>query len=109
VQRSEQLPPLCAAGTCQHTCETARADARTKAIYRSNFANPAVTRLLQGRSVLEVGRMDAEVKQLLNTTLGGYPDEYRGNIRRIIVGTLYECVRRGTLPRHTLTGKIPLD
>ena len=80
-----------------------RAGARTKAIYRSNFANPAVTRLLQGRSVLEVARMDAKVKHLLNTTLGGYQDEYRGNIRRIIAGTLDECVRRGTLPRHTLT------
>jgi Phage integrase family len=92
--------PLCAA----YVDGMVRAGARTKAIYRSNFANPAVTRLLQGRSVLEVARMDAEVKQLLNTTLAGYQDEYRGNIRRIIVGTLDECVRRGTLPRHTLTG-----
>jgi hypothetical protein len=81
-----------------------RAGARTKDIYRSNFANPAVTKLLKGRSVLEVARMDTEVKHLLNTTLGHYQDEYRGNIRRIIVGTLDECVRRGTLPRHTLTG-----
>ncbi len=48
--------------------------------------------------------MDAKVKHLLNTTLGGYQDEYRGNVRRIITGTLDECVRRGTLPRHTLTG-----
>ncbi len=48
--------------------------------------------------------MDAEVKHLLNTTLGHYQDEYRGNIRRIICGTLEECVRRGTLPRRTLTG-----
>jgi hypothetical protein len=92
--------PLCGA----YIDGMVRAGARTKAIYRSNFANPAVTRLLRGRSVLEVARMDAEVKQLLNTTLGGYQDEYRGNIRRIIVGTLDECVRRGTLPRHTLTG-----
>jgi hypothetical protein len=92
--------PLCQA----HIDGMVRAGARTKAIYRSNFANPAVTKLLKGRSVLEVARMDAEVKQLLNTTLGGYQDEYRGNIRRIIVGTLDECVRRGTLPRHTLTG-----
>jgi hypothetical protein len=82
----------------------ARAGARTKAIYRSNFANPAVAELLKRRSVLEVARMDAEVKQLLNVTLGHYQDEYRGTIRRIIVGTLDECVRRGTLPRHTLTG-----
>jgi hypothetical protein len=63
-----------------------------------------VAKLLAGRSVLEVARMDAEVKQLLNVTLGGYQDEYRGNVRRIICGTLDECVRRGTLPRHTLTG-----
>jgi hypothetical protein len=54
--------------------------------------------------VLEVARADAEVKHLLNITLGGYQDEYRGNIRRIIVGSLDGCVRRGTLPRHTLTG-----
>jgi hypothetical protein len=39
----------------------AKAGARTKVIYRSNFANPAVTRLLQGRSVLDVAMMDAEV------------------------------------------------
>jgi hypothetical protein len=57
---------------------------------------------LRGRSVLEVARMDAEVKQLLNATLDHYQDQYRGNIRRVIVGTLDECVRRGTLPRHTL-------
>ena len=82
----------------------AKAGPRTKAIYRSNLANPAVTKLLQGKSVLEVARMDAEVKHLLNTTLGRYQDEYRGNVRRIIVGTLDECVRRGTLPRHTLAG-----
>ena len=92
--------PLCGA----YIDGMARAGARTKAIYRSNFANPTVTRLLKSRSVLEVARMDAEVKELLNVTLGGYQDEYRGNIRRIIVGTLDECVRRGTLPRHTLTG-----
>ena len=41
-----------------------------------------------GRTVLEVARMDAEVKQLLNVALGGYRDEYRNNVRRIIVGTL---------------------
>jgi integrase len=82
----------------------AKANAQSKHTYRSNFANPAVTRLLQGRSVLEVARMDAEVKELLNKTLGRYSDDYRGNIRRIIRGTLDECVRRGTIPRHTLTG-----
>jgi integrase len=92
--------PLCGA----YIDGMAKAGPRTKAIYRSNFANPAVTRLLRGKSVLEVARMDAEVKQLLNTTLGGYQDEYRGNVRRVITGTLDECVRRGTLPRHTLTG-----
>ncbi len=82
----------------------AKANAKSKDTYRSNFANPAVTKLLQGRSVLEVARMDAEVKTLLNKTLGSYSDDYRGNVRRIIRGTLDECVRRGTIPRHTLTG-----
>jgi hypothetical protein len=82
----------------------AKANAKSKHTYRSNFANPAVTRLLQGRSVLEVARMDAEVKELLNKTLGRYSDDYRGNIRRIIRGTLDERVRRGTIPRHTMSG-----
>jgi hypothetical protein len=82
--------PLCGA----YIDGMARAGARTKAIYRSNFGNPAATRLLKGRSVLEVARMDAEAKELLNVTLGHYRDVYRGNIRRIIVGTLDECARR---------------
>jgi hypothetical protein len=82
----------------------AKAGARSRAIYRSNFGNPAVTKVLQGKSVLDVARMDAEVKTLLNKTLGSYSDDYRGNVRRIITGTLDECVRKGTLPRHTLTG-----
>ncbi len=37
--------------------------------------------------------MDAEVKVLLNKTLGGYSDDYRRNIRRVITGTLDEAVR----------------
>jgi Phage integrase family len=82
----------------------AKANANTKVTYRSNFANPAVTKLLQGKSVLEVARMDADVKTLLNKTLGSYTDDYRRNVRRIITGTLDECVRRGTIPRHTLSG-----
>ena len=82
----------------------ARANANSKATYRSNFANPAVRTLLEGRCVLDVARMDAEVKTLLNKTLGSYSDDYRGNIRRIITGTLDECVRRGIIPRHTLSG-----
>jgi integrase len=82
----------------------AKANAKSKATYRSNFANPAVAKVLQGRSVLDVAKMDAEVKTLLNKTLGGYSDDYRGNVRRIIVGTLDECVRKGVIPRHTLTG-----
>ena len=82
----------------------AKANAKSRATYRSNFANPAVTKVLQGKSVLDVARMDAEVKHLLNKTLGSYSDDYRGNVRRIITGTLDECVRKGTLPRHTLTG-----
>ena len=81
----------------------AKANAKSKATYRSNFGNPAVGRLLQGKSVLDVAQMDDEVKTLLNKTLGSYSDDYRGNVRRIIVGTLNECVRRGVLPRHMLT------
>jgi hypothetical protein len=82
----------------------ARARPSTKATYRSNFSNPAVTKLLQDKSVVEVARMDDEVKTLLNITLGTYSDDYRGVVRRIITGTLDECVRKGTIPRHTLTG-----
>jgi hypothetical protein len=82
----------------------AKASARTKVIYRSNFANPAVTELLKGRSVLEVATMDDEVACLLNVTLGTYQDEYRGNVRRIITGTLDQCIRKGIIPRHTLGG-----
>jgi hypothetical protein len=84
--------------------QMAKANGKSKQTYRRNFANPAVTRLLQGRSVLEVARMDAEVMTLLNTTLGRYSDDYRGNIRRIIRGTLDMCVRKGTIPRHTMSG-----
>jgi integrase len=82
----------------------AKANGKSKSTYRSNFGNPEVGKLLQGRSVLEVAKMDAEVKTLLNKTLGSYSDDYRGNVRRIITGTLDECVRKGTIPRHTLTG-----
>lgn len=82
----------------------AKANAKSKATYRSNFANPAVRTLLQGRSVLDVARMGAEVKTLLNKTLGAYSDDYQGNVRRIITGTLDESVRRGIIPRHTLAG-----
>ena len=82
----------------------ARARPSTKATYRSNFSNPAVTKLLDGKSVLEVATMDDEVKHLLNVTIGTYSDDYRGVIRRVITGTLDECVRKGTIPRHTLTG-----
>ena len=84
--------------------QMARASAASKATYRSNFANPAVQDLLRDRTVVDVAKMDAEVRVLLNTTLGGYSDDYRGTIRRIITGTLDECVRRGTLARHTLGG-----
>jgi integrase len=82
----------------------ARAGARSRATYRSNFAHPAVTRLLRDRTVVEVARMDGEVKVLLNKTLGGYNDNYRRNIRRVITGTLDEAVRKGMLARHTLSG-----
>jgi hypothetical protein len=60
----------------------AKANAKSKATYGSNFADPAVAKLLQGRSVLDVAKMDAEVKTLLNKTLGSYSDDYRGNVRR---------------------------
>jgi hypothetical protein len=83
---------------------TAKANAKSKATYRSNFSNPAVAKLLQGRSVLDVAKLDAEVKTLLNKTLGSYSDDYRGNVRRVIAGTLDECVRKGVIPRHTLSG-----
>jgi integrase len=82
----------------------ARAGATSRATYRSNFAHPAVTRLLRDRTMVEVARMDAEVKVLLNQTLGSYNDNYRRNIRRVIIGTLDEAVRQGSLARHTLTG-----
>ncbi|MDQ2815598.1 MAG: tyrosine-type recombinase/integrase [Actinomycetota bacterium] len=82
----------------------AKANDRSKATYQSYFTNPAVTKLLQDKSVLDVARMDAEVKTLLNKTLGSYSDDYRSTVRRIITGTLDECVRNGTIPRHRLTG-----
>jgi hypothetical protein len=82
----------------------ARASAGTKATYRSNFNNPAVTGLLKDKSVAEVARMDDEVKTLLNVSLGTYSDDYRGVVRRIITGTLDECVRKGIIPRHQLSG-----
>jgi hypothetical protein len=84
--------------------QMARASTASKATYRSNFANPAVQDLLRDRTVVDVAKMDTEVRVLLNVTLGGYSDDYRGTIRRIITGTLDECVRRGTLARHTLGG-----
>jgi hypothetical protein len=92
--------PLCD----KYIAGMAKANANSKATYRSNFANPAVTDLLTGRSVHDVARMDDEVTTLLNVTLGAYSDDYRGNIRRIITGTLDQCVRKGLIPRHMLTG-----
>ncbi|MGH3212912.1 MAG: hypothetical protein ACRDNO_34640 [Trebonia sp.] len=64
----------------------AKANGKSKATYRSNFRNPAVVKLLQGKSVLDVAKMDDEVKALLNKTLGSYSDDYRGNVRRVITG-----------------------
>ena len=78
--------------------------ARTKAIYLSNFANPEVTRLLTGKSVLDVATMDEVVTRLLNVTLAGYQDVYRGNVRRVIAGTLDQAVNKGIIPRHALGG-----
>jgi Phage integrase family len=82
----------------------AKAGAASKDTYRRNFANPAVTKLLTGTSVQDAARMDEDVKTLLNVTLGAYSGNYRGNIRRIIIGTLDDCVRKGLIPRHMLTG-----
>jgi Phage integrase family len=64
------------------------------------------------RVVVDVGDMRPRVDlvrhlvrgALLNKTLGSYSDDYRGNVRRVISGTLDECVRKGTIPRHTLSG-----
>jgi hypothetical protein len=55
----------------------AKADAKSKATYRSNFANPAARTWPEGKSVLDVARMDVEVKALLNKTLGSCSDDYR--------------------------------
>jgi hypothetical protein len=81
-----------------------KAGETSKAAYRSNFRNPEVTRLFQDKTVFQAAVMDDEVTKLLNETLGRYSDDYRGNIRRIITGTLDSCVRKGIIPRHTLTG-----
>jgi hypothetical protein len=92
--------PLCG----QFISGMAKASENSKKAYRSNFNNPEVTKVLQGKSVAEAARMDAEVKTLLNKTLGHLSDDYRGNVRRIITGMLDEAVRRGTIPRHALSG-----
>jgi hypothetical protein len=81
-----------------------RAGERAKEVYRSNMRNPAVVALLQGRSVREVAVMEDEVTELLNVTIGGYQDEYRCTVRRVISDTLDQCVRRGLIPRHMLGG-----
>jgi len=81
-----------------------RAGERAKEVYRSNMRNPAVVALLQGRSVREVAVMEDEVTELLNVTIGGYQDEYRCTVRRVISDTLDQCVRRGMIPRHMLGG-----
>jgi integrase len=92
--------PLCE----RYISGLSRPCARTKAIYRSNFANPEVTRLLKGKSVLDVATMDEEVTRLLNVTLARYQDVYRGNVRRVIAGALDQAVRTGIIPRHALGG-----
>ncbi len=40
----------------------------------------------------------------MNKTLGSYSEDYRANVRRVIAGTLDECVRKGIIPRHTVSG-----
>jgi hypothetical protein len=92
--------PLCA----RYIDGTAKTNAHSKVTYRSNFANPAVTALLAGRSVQEVAGMDEDVRTLLNVTLGHYSDYYRMTVRRIITATLDECVRKGIITRHALSG-----
>jgi hypothetical protein len=92
--------PLCE----RHIGQLARAGEASKAAYRSNMRNPAVVKLLAGKTVREAARMDAEVGELVNKTLGHLSDDYRGNVRRIIAGTLDDCVRRGIIARHTLGG-----
>jgi hypothetical protein len=82
----------------------AKAQEQSKDIYRMCMRNPAVLALLTGKSVLDVAVMEDEVTDLLNVTLGGYQDEYRCNVRRVITGTLDTCVRRNLIPRHTLGG-----
>jgi len=78
----------------------ARASENSKKAYRSNFANPEVTKLLAGKSAAEAARMRSGVQTMLNKTLGHLSDDYRGNVRRIIVGTLDECVRNGIRYLH---------
>jgi hypothetical protein len=65
----------------------AKANAKSKDTYRSNFANPAVTRLLQGKSVLEVARMDGRGKDppeqdprpLQRRLPGQHPSHHQGH------------------------------
>jgi len=92
--------PLCG----KYIDDLGKAGPASKANYRSNLRHPEVVKLLAGRSVLEVARMDAEVRELLNGKLARLSDKYRGNVRRVITGTLDECVRKGVIPRHTLSG-----
>jgi integrase len=82
----------------------AKANAQSRETYRQNFKHPAVTELFEGKSVLEAAMMDEEVRKLLNVTLADRRDAYRRTIRRIIVGTLDEAVRKSTIPRHTVSG-----
>jgi hypothetical protein len=84
--------------------QMARASANSKATYRSNSPTPP------SRTCCGTGPWSTwpgwtlRSRPLLNVTLGGYSDDYRGTIRRIITGTLDECVRRGILARHNLGG-----
>jgi integrase len=81
----------------------AKAKAASKATYKGNFGNRAVTKLLEGVSVIQAARMHDDFNTLLNATLAHYHDDYRGNIKRIITGTLDEMVRQGVIPRHTVS------
>jgi hypothetical protein len=81
----------------------AKAKPASKALYKSNFGNRAVTKLLEGVTVIQAARMHDDFNTLLNVTIAHYNDDYRGNIKRIITGTLDEMVRQSVIPRHTVS------
>ena len=71
---------------------------QTKKVYRSNFANPAVQALFEGKTVIDAVVMDHEVTGLLNGPLGRYTDVYRNAVLRIITGALGDWCAGGSSP-----------